>query len=204
VVMAITSGAVRKYLMQKQALPDAALVAFVPISMREAGNSDMNNQVFGMNVPLATNYGNPLKRLAKIKQESGASKTLASGAKEAAMSDFTLVGAPTLLPGLMQLYGASKMANVIPQIVNMTISNTAGPPFPLYCAGAKVTALYPVSIPIHGVALNVTVQSYLDHLDFGLTADHQAVPDADALADLFVDAFEELKAAVAKAHSPAA
>ena len=63
VVMAITSGAARTYLTRLQKLPDASLVAFVPISLREAGNADTNNQVFGMNVPLATNYGKPLKRL---------------------------------------------------------------------------------------------------------------------------------------------
>ncbi|MFK7751550.1 MAG: wax ester/triacylglycerol synthase family O-acyltransferase [Sedimentitalea sp.] len=198
VVMAITSGALRAYLSKKQSLPDAALVAFVPISMREMGNTDINNQVFGMNVPLATNYGDPLKRLEKIKQESGASKTLATGAKEAALKDFTIVGAPTLLPGLMQLYGATKLADYMPQVVNLTISNTMGPPFPLYCAGAKVSALYPVSIPTHGVGLNVTVQSYLDHLDLGVTADFKSVPDVDVFADLFVASFEELKKAVAK------
>jgi diacylglycerol O-acyltransferase len=198
VVMAITSGAVRKYLTKKQQLPDASLVAFVPISLREMGNTDTNNQVFGMNVPLATNYGNPLKRLRKIAQESGASKAMAGSVKDAAPKDFTIVGAPTLLPGLMQFYGSAKLADHIPQVVNMCISNTAGPPFPLYCAGAKVTALYPVSIATHGCALNVTVQSYLDHLDFGITADHKAMPDADHFVDLIVDAFEELKEAIGK------
>lgn len=203
VVMAITSGALRKYLSERRALPDAALVAFVPISTREAGNTDINNQVFGMNVPLATNYGDPLKRLKKIRQESGASKTIATGTKDVALKDFTLIGAPTLLPGLMQFYGATKLADILPQAVNLTISNTMGPPFPLYCAGAKVTALYPVSIATHGVGLNVTVQSYMAHLDFGITADYKALPDPDHLADLFVDAFEELKAAVAKATAAA-
>lgn len=203
VVMAITSGAVRKYLLQKQALPDAALVAFVPISLREAGNTDIRNQVFGMNVPLATNYGDPLKRLRKIQQESGTSKAMAGTVKDAAPTDFTVVGAPTLLPGLMQLYGKSGLTEVIPQVVNMCISNTAGPPFPLYCAGAKVTALYPVSIATHGCGLNVTVQSYLQHLDFGITADHKAVPDVDDLADLLVESFEELKAAVLKSAEKA-
>lgn len=198
VVMAITSGALRTYLSKTQQLPDASLVAFVPISLREAGNADATNQVFGMNVPLATNYGNPLKRLKKIHEESGASKTLAGGVKDSALTDFTLVGAPTLLPGLMQLYGMTKIADHIPQAVNLTISNTQGPPFPLYCAGAKVTALYPVSIPTHGVGLNVTVQSYMAHLDFGVTADHKSMPDADAFADMLVESFEELKTAVEK------
>ena len=198
VVMAATSGALRTYLLKKQKLPDASLVAFVPISLREMGNSDINNQVFGMNVPLATNYGDPLKRLKKIRQESGASKAAAGSVKDAAPKDFTLIGAPTLLPGLMQLYGSSKLADYIPQAVNLTISNTPGPPFPLYCAGAAVTALYPVSIATHGVALNVTVQSYRANLDFGITADHKAMPDADYFGDLIVSSFEELKQAVEK------
>ena len=197
VVMAATSGALRAYLLKKQKLPDAALVAFVPISLRELGNSDINNQVFGMSVPLATNYGDPLKRLKKIGQESGASKAVAGSVKDAAPRDYTLVGAPTLLPGLMQLYGASKLADYIPQAVNVTISNNAGPPFPLFCAGAPVTALYPVSIATHGVALNVTVPSYLDNLHFAVTADHAALPDAAHFRDLIVAAFDHLKGAVA-------
>ena len=192
VVMAITSGALRTYLTKIQALPDASLVAFVPISLREVGNSDTNNQVFGMSVPLATNYGDPLKRLKKIHQESGTSKAVAGSVKDGAPTDFTLIGAPTLLPGLMQLYGQTKLADVIPQAVNLTISNTQGPPFPLYCAGARITALYPVSIPTHGVGLNVTVQSYMDSLDFGITAAQDAMPDADAFCDLIVASYEEL------------
>ena len=204
VVMAATSGALRAYLMKRQQLPDAALVAFVPISLREVGNTEIRNQVFGMNVPLATNYGDPLKRLEKICQESGTSKVMAGTVKDAAPTDFTLVGAPTLLPGLMQLYGSSKLADYIPQTVNLTISNTPGPPFSLYCAGAEVTALYPVSIATHGVALNVTVQSYKEHLDFGITADHAAMPDADDFADLVVASLEELKQAVGKMQAKAA
>ena len=151
-----------------------------------------------MNVPLATNYGDPLKRLEKIQQESGTSKAVAGTVKDAAPQDFTLVGAPTLLPGLMQLYGGSKLADYIPQAVNLTISNNMGPPFPLYCAGAQVTGLYPVSIPAHGVALNVTVNSYKANLDFGVTADYKAVPDVDEFGDMMVASFEELKHAVEK------
>ncbi|MEM6620545.1 MAG: wax ester/triacylglycerol synthase family O-acyltransferase, partial [Pseudomonadota bacterium] len=199
VVMAITAGAVRRYLTERQALPDASLVAFVPISMRDLGNTELNNQVFGMTCALATNYGDPVKRLQKIKEASGTSKALAGSVKDGAPGDFTLVGAPTLLPGLMQLYGLSRLADVFPGAVNMCISNNMGPPFPMYCAGAKVTALYPVSIATHGVGLNVTVTSYMGSLDFGITCDHAAVPDVDRLADLFQGALCELKDAVAKA-----
>ena len=196
IVMAICSGALRIYLNRKHALPDAPLIAFVPVSLREAGNTDLNNQVFGMNCPLATNYADPLIRLKTIHKDSGASKSVASGLKHLALKDYTLIGAPTLLPGLMQLYGKTGLADILPQAVNLTISNTHGPPFPLYCAGARVTALYPVSIPVHGIGLNMTVQSYLDKLDFGLTGDHASLPDIDRLADDLETSFDELKSAV--------
>jgi len=78
----------------------------------------------------------------------------------------------------------------------VVISNVPGPPVPLFCAEAKVSALYPVSIPAHGVALNLTVQSYVDHLDFGLTADRRAVPDIDRLADYLAESFKELADAI--------
>ncbi len=203
VVMAISSGALRAYLNRRRALPDAALVAFVPISLREAGNKDLNNQVFGMNCPLATNYGDPMKRLQIINRDSRSSKTVAGGLKELSPRDYTVLGAPMLLPGLMQLYGATRLADVAPNPVNVVISNNAGPPVPLYCAGAKVTALYPVSIPVHGVGVNITVQSYMDALDFGITADAASVPDIDRMGEDLVAAHLELRdAALGKPAPP--
>ncbi|MBL8567683.1 MAG: wax ester/triacylglycerol synthase family O-acyltransferase [Phreatobacter sp.] len=202
VVMAICAAALRTYLLAKKKLPKTPLIAFVPISLREAGNTDINNQVFGMNCPLATDVADPLERLLSIQKTSSTSKSMAGATKDAAPKDFTLIGAPMLLPGLMQLLGKSGLADMVPMGVNVVISNTQGPPFPLYCAGAKVTALYPVSIPTHGVGLNLTVQSYMNALDFGLTADRKAVPDVADLADGLKPALDELVAAV-KAKMPA-
>ena len=196
VVMAVCAGALRPWLKRHKALPRKPLIAFVPISMREMGNTDINNQVFGMSCPLATDIDDPLQRLLAIRRTSGDSKSMAGSVKDVAPKDFTLIGAPLLLPGLMQVYGRLGLADVIPQAVNVTISNTQGPPFPLYCAGARVLALYPVSIPIHGIGLNMTVQSYEDRLDFGLTADRKAVPDITVMADLLAPALDELKQAV--------
>lgn len=195
VVMAVCAGALRTYLQEHDALPKRSLVAFVPISLREMGNTDINNQVFGMNCRVATEIADPIKRLKAIQKASGESKSLAGSVKDVAPKDYTLLGAPLLLPGLMQLYGRTGLADVLPQAVNLVISNTPGPPFPLYCAGAKILALYPVSIPVHGIALNMTVQSYQDRLNFGITADKRAVPDAARLADLLAPALDELKQA---------
>lgn len=197
VVMALCGGALRLYLEEHNELPAKPLIAFVPISLRELGNTDINNQVFGMNVPIATDVADPIKRIKRVRAASTQNKMLAGSLKDAAPKDFTLLGAPHLLPGLMQLYGSAGLAGTMPMAVNLTISNTMGPQFPIYCAGAKVLALYPVSIATHGVALNITVQSYMGSLDFGITADAKAVPDVARLADLFEDALHELKDAVA-------
>jgi diacylglycerol O-acyltransferase len=198
VVMAICAGALRGYLQERGALPKQPLIAFVPISLREMGNTEINNQVFGMNCAIATQVADPLERLQAIRKASGDSKTIAGGVKDIAPKDYTVLGAPLLLPGLMQFYGRSGLADVLPSAVNLVISNTPGPPFPLYCAGARILSMYPVSIPIHGIALNMTVQSYQDRLDFGITADRRAVPDIGKLADGLGVALDELKEAVSK------
>jgi len=123
-------------------------------------------------------------------------KQLAGTFRDAVPQDFAFVGAPILLQLVMLVYGRSGLADRLPMPMNVTISNVPGPPMPLYCAGAKVTALHPVSIAAHGAALNITVQSYMDALNFGLTADRRAVPDVGRLGDYLVEAADELKKAV--------
>jgi diacylglycerol O-acyltransferase len=101
-----------------------------------------------------------------------------------------------ILSLLSRAYGRSGITNWINPPANVVVSNVPGPPVPLFCAEAKVSALYPVSIPAHGMALNFTVQSYLENLDFGVTADRRAVPDIEVVADYLAVAFAELSEAV--------
>jgi diacylglycerol O-acyltransferase len=86
------------------------------------------------------------------------------------------------------------VADRIPQVANVVISNVPGPPVPLYMAGARMLTNYPTSIVVHGMALNITVQSYDQSLDFGLMADAQAMPDVRELADAIRVAFDDLRA----------
>ena len=194
VVLAICGGALRRYLLEKGQLPDKSLIAGVPISLREPGDTRQNNQVSGM---LATDVPEPAERLRAIVKSSSEAKQIAGTFRDAVPQDFAFVGAPILLQLMMLVYGRSGLADKLPMPMNVTISNVPGPPIPLYCAGAKVTALHPVSIPAHGAALNITVQSYLEALNFGLTADRRAVPDVGLLGDYLVDAAAELAQAVA-------
>jgi WS/DGAT/MGAT family acyltransferase len=191
-VMAICSGALRHYLADLGHLPAAPLLAGVPVSLREAGNTDMNNQVSMMRVSLASNVADPLERLQAIKRSSAAAKAMSGSIKSVTPTDFPSLGAPWLLSGMASLFGRSKIANRLPPVVNVAISNVPGPKFALYMAGAKMLTYYPVSIAGHSMALNITVQSYNGSLDFGLTACRKALPDLPELAKLMQAAHQEL------------
>jgi len=114
--------------------------------------------------------------------------------KSAIPNDFPMFGAPWLVSGAASLLGRSRLANVMPPLANLIISNVQGSPVPLFFAGAKLASYYPVSIPSHSMALNVTVQSYNGRLDYGLIACRKAVPDVTDLADFVLAEHQTLLA----------
>ena len=193
VVLGVCAGALRRYLADHGCVPKKSLTAGVPVSLREAGNTELNNQVSIMLVSLATHIADPIERLKAINTSTSAAKELTGQMKAVLPTDFPSFGAPWLMSGLASLYGRSKLANIIPPIANVAISNVPGPQFPLYLAGAKMATYYPVSIPGHGIALNITVQSYNGSLEYGLTACRKALPDVRDLADYIGDAHRELR-----------
>jgi diacylglycerol O-acyltransferase len=119
--------------------------------------------------------------------------------------DFPSLGSPWLLSGLASLYGRSGLAKRL-RVANVTISNVPGPQVPLYLAGAQMAGLYPLSIVVHGVALNITVQSYMGQLCFGLIACRRAMPDVKDLAahlERAIQAARALQVPDAAAEAPA-
>ena len=196
VVMAVCAGALRRYLLEKHGLPKEPLVAFVPVSLREAGNTESNNQVSGMLCSLATDVKDPLARLHAIRASSLEAKELSGKLKDATPRDFSIFGAPVVLQNAIGLWGRSGLADRLPPAANVVISNVPGPQTPLYLAGTRLLTLYPVSIPAHGMALNMTVQSYCGALDFGLTACRKTVPELRKLANYLEESMEELHEAV--------
>lgn len=191
-VMAVCSGALRRYLEAKDALPAKPLTVALPVSLREDGNAELNNQVSMMFVSLATDQSDPKERMAEIVKSSKAMKAMLSKVKSVLPTDFPSLGMPWVMSGLAALWGRSRLADKIPPIANVTISNVPGAPVPLYLAGARMASYYPVSIVVHGLALNITVQSYNGSLDFGLIACRRAIPDVRNLARLIALAHEEL------------
>ncbi|MEP6723261.1 MAG: wax ester/triacylglycerol synthase family O-acyltransferase [Variovorax sp.] len=183
VVMATVAGAMRHFLADNNELPDKPLVAGVPVSLREAGDTTANNQASIILVNLATDIKDPIERMRAINTSSTSSKSMMSRFKAVVMDDFPMFGAPWLMSGMASMIGRSGLVNLLPPTANVAISNVAGAPFPMYFAGALVTCYYPVSIASHGMALNITVQSYNGRMDYGLIACRRAVPDLTELGD---------------------
>jgi diacylglycerol O-acyltransferase / wax synthase len=204
VVLATTAGALRRYLLDYEALPDKPLSAAVPVSLRAEGDTSANNQASIVTVNLATDLADPLERLKAIHASSCASKALMGRMKSAIPTDFPLFGAPWLISGMASMLGRSRLANVVPPASNLVVSNVAGSPVPLFFAGARMISYYPVSIPGHGMALNCTVQSYNGQMEYGLTACRRAVPDVADIGDHLVDEHARLLALTAAAPVQAA
>lgn len=180
-VLWLCSTALREYLAETRELPDKTLVAGVPISLRTEGDTSSNNQVSMTVIDLATQIDDPVRRLEIIMAGTQAMKHQMGAFGSLIPTDFPSLGSPWLLSGLASLYGRSRLADRL-RFANVTISNVPGPQVPLYLAGAKMTGLYPLSIVVHGVALNITVQSYMGQLCFGLIACRRAAPDVVELA----------------------
>ncbi len=193
-VLMICSGALRRYFLRHGPLPRKSLVAGVPISTRAKGDTSSNNQATMTVVSLGTHIGDPKKRLAYVLAETAAMKNNMGHMKSLRPSDFPSLGVPWLMQGLGALYAKAKVADRLPAIANVTISNVPGPTVPLYMAGAKMLTNYPTSIVVHGIALNITVQTYNESLEFGLISCGEAMPDVAELALHVQEAFDELQA----------
>lgn len=192
-VLMVCSGALRRYFLDHGPLPRKSLVAAVPVSTRAAGDTSSNNQAAITVVNLGTHIADPLKRVLYLKAATAAMKASLGSVKSLMPMDFPSLGVPWLMSALSAVYSRARVADRIPPIANVAISNVPGPAFPLYMAGARMLANYPASIVVHGVALNITVQSYDQSLDFGLMACGQAMPQVAELAVHMREAFDELK-----------
>src|SRR5438445_528020 len=139
-------------------------------------------------------WAKPRARVCAVRAASDEFKGFLSRIKGAISTDFPLTGSPWIMSGLATLYGRSNLADRLPAAANVVISNVPGAPISLYLAGARMLNYFPVSIPYHGNALNITVQSHAGSLDFGLIACRRALPQTElhSLAKHLKRAFEEL------------
>jgi len=146
---------------------------------------------------LGTDIDDPKARLETIFAESTKSKELSSPLKQLMpfVTDTVALGSPIGIQLLSLFYSRSNLANILPPAVNVAISNVFGPKFTLYANGAELLHSYPVSIVTHGIGLNITLQSYRDHLDFGFIAGSNILPEVQTLADALPAELAKLEAA---------
>jgi WS/DGAT/MGAT family acyltransferase len=197
VVLAMSSGLLRRYLLEIDALPNRTLTSFVPISAREAGDAELKNQVFGMVVPLATNLADPKERLESILAQTTRSKELVNPFRPLVphLAEIPTFGTPMTFQLLATFFSRSNIADVVSPQVNVVVSNVFFSKKPFYIAGAELTHVYPMSIVVHGQALNITVHGYRDSLDFGLMAGANVVPQIAHLGDMLPLELEALEKA---------
>lgn len=199
VVLGLCGGALRRYFDGIGEEVEGALVAMVPVSVRtQDQQGTLGNRVSSVLATLATDVDDPVERLRAIHEAMDTAKERhAVGAD--ALQDWAEFAAPALLGRAARLYSTMRVAGLHRPVFNVTISNVPGPPFPLYSAGAKLVANYPVGPIFDGAGLNMTVMSYQENLDFGLLACPDVLPDVWSLADGLTDALAELTKAARKA-----
>ncbi|UNT44039.1 wax ester/triacylglycerol synthase family O-acyltransferase [Acinetobacter sp. LUNF3] len=186
IVLAICSGALREYLLSQDALPKKPLIAMVPASVRD-DDSSMSNRITMILANLGTHKEDPLERLAIVRRS-------VQNAKE----KFKRMNSNQILNYSAFVYSAAGLniaSGLLPkrQAFNLVISNVPGPREPLYWNGARLDALYPASIILDGQALNITMTSYLDKLEVGLTACRQALPKMQNLLQHLEDEIQRFE-----------
>jgi WS/DGAT/MGAT family acyltransferase len=193
VVMAVCAGGLRTYLDDRGELPEAALVAMVPVSIRTGEETDKwTNRVSGLLALLPTNESDPIERVRKVHASMVSSKELFSAIPAETLTDFAQFPSPAIFTRAMRMAIRWRLTERLNPPANLVISNVPGPREPLYAAGARLLHYFPVSTITDGQGLNITVQSYLDTLDWGLVSCRELVPDLGKLADDIVSEIELL------------
>jgi diacylglycerol O-acyltransferase / wax synthase len=190
VVLAMCSGALRRYLLDHDALPDHPLVSAVPVSLRrrDAAEDEGGNAVGVVLCNLGTHLEAPGARLEMIQRSMRDSKARLEGLSPLAIILLSAASfGPVALGPLFRYPLLRKPA------FNVVISNVPGPKEPLYWNGARLDGIYPVSIPYDGQALNITVTSYAGSLEFGLIGCRRRVPHLQRLLDHLEESLAELE-----------
>jgi diacylglycerol O-acyltransferase len=194
VVLAATATALRNYLLAHGGLPKRPLIASVPIQTG-AGEVEGTDKISAMLVPLPLTIEDPTERLAAIAEASMKGKGFSDTLGADTIGELADLVPPLLIQGGSRLYERFGLSRLHPPLQSLVISNMPGPPIPLYCAGSRVDAVYPLGPLLAGSGLNVTVLSNMGKLDVGLLCCPDIVGDVWKIADGFPAAVAELLAA---------
>ena len=190
VVLAMCGGALRRYLLSRNELPDAPLTAMTPVSLRTDDSGEIGNAVGALTANLATHIADPGQRFETVKASMTSSKELLRGMSPKAIELFSqITQTPAAVVGLLGLGDRFPPYSTV-------ISNVPGPRETSYWNGARLDGMYPMSAIFHGFGLNITLLSNGDQLDFGIVADRTSVPRVQRLIDDLEDSLSELESVV--------
>ena len=200
VFLTVIGGAMRKYLLAHNDLPDKTLTAMAPISVRSSGEKgDMGNQVAAMIAPLGTHIEDPLERLTYVHSETVNSKAMTDAIGARNMTEMSKVS-PALFMALgAQLYTRLGLANRVNPPFTTVVTNVPGPPVPIYSTGARLESMMGLLCLTDGMALGHVVQSYCKEATIAFTADRKVMTDPEFYADCIEESFNELRDAASSA-----
>ena len=203
VIVSICAGAVRRWLIEHEELPAQPLVAQIPVSVRtEEQIGTYGNRIMLMAAALHTEIADPFERLRRTHESLGDMKQRHRALPASLLADANHFIPPAVFSRAARLTFGIATSRPGGPVWNLVISNVPGPQLPLYCAGAKLVANYPVSVITHGMGLNITVMSYMGHLDFGIVTDREQMPDVALLMGWLGEELELLMAAAEPAGRP--
>jgi WS/DGAT/MGAT family acyltransferase len=184
VVMALVSGVLRTFLLDRGQLPESSLVAMIPVSVHDRSDRPGRNQVSGMFSSLHTEIEDPAERLRAIAEANTVAKEHSSAIGATLLQDWSQFAGPAVFGVAMRVYARSRLTESRP-VHNLVVSNVPGPQIPLYFLGAEVEAMYPLGPIFHGAGLNITVMSLNGRLNVGLISCPELLPDLWDMADGF-------------------
>lgn len=197
VVLGLAGGALRRYLQARDALPDASLLAVVPVSVRDTSRREAGaNKVSALFARLESDVADPIERLERLATTNRHAKEHQQAISADALQDWAEFAAPRTFGLAVRAYAGLRLAERHPVVHNLVLSNVPGPPFPLYFAGARIEGLYPLGPIMHGAGLNITVLSNAGRVHVGLIACRDLLPDLDDLAAGFPEELARMLEAV--------
>jgi diacylglycerol O-acyltransferase len=204
VVVTICAGTVRRWLLEHDELPADPLVAQIPVSVRtDEQVGTYGNRIMLMSAPLFTEEPDPVRRLQRTHEALVVMKERHRALPATLLQDANHFIPPAVFSRAARLTFSLATSRPGRPTWNLVISNVPGPQFPLYCAGARLVANYPVSVITDGMGLNITVMSYCGSLDFGIVADREQMPDVAKLIGWLGESLAELAPAKKRARASA-
>lgn len=191
-ILAVSASSLRRYLAELDALPSEPLIAMLPVAIRTTEDGGGGNAIGAILATLATDIADPAERFAAIVASTKHAKQQLQGMSKAAILQYSAL---LLAPSAVQMIPS--ISGRLRPTFNVVISNVPGPETPLYFRGARLEANYPMSIPVHGQAMNITCSTYAGLVCFGFTGCRDTVPHLQRLAVYCGEALDELERATA-------